>query len=307
MDTLSLFDLPPVPTLKGLAARVRLSPRLVYLVVFRPRYTVKVVEQKSGKHRQIEIPSRPLKGIQRWVARQILYKVPVDSHAFAYLPRWRNEAPDILRNAQVHARNSHLMALDLEDFFHSISARRVRALFYSLGYRGRGLHLLTSICTYNDRLPVGAPTSPAISNLVCKRLDKRLANFCERRAIAYSRYSDDLTFSAKRREFLDQSLPMIRQIVGEEGFRENLAKYRRSGPGRRFVVTGLVRGPNGFGIGRARYRGLRSAVWHAQGALSPSLAGYLAFVNSVDGHRRAQLARVEDHAKEWDCSLHEHP
>lgn len=303
VDTFLLFDLPPVPTLKGLASRLRLSPRLVYLVVFRPRYTAKTVSQPSGKRREIEIPSRPLKAIQRWVARQLLYKVPVDPHAFAYLPRTRGMTPAILRNAEVHSRNSHLMVLDLEDFFHSISVRRVNALFFSLGYRGHGLHLLTSVCTYKGRLPVGAPTSPAISNLVCKRLDRRLANFCERRGISYSRYSDDLTFSARRSEFLDQALPMIRKIVREEGFRENRRKYRRSRPGRRFRITGLTRGSRGFGIGRARYRLVRSMVWNAQGSPSPSLVGYLAFVKSVDSDRRAQLAQVEENAKKIGALL----
>ena len=44
-------------------------------------------------------------------------------------------------------------------------------------------------------MPQGAPTSPAISNLIAFRLDRRLAGLAEAHGFSYTRYADDLAFS----------------------------------------------------------------------------------------------------------------
>ena len=45
-------------------------------------------------------------------------------------------------------------------------------------------------------LPQGAPTSPMLSNLVAKNLDEDLYEYSQNNNFIYSRYADDLTFSA---------------------------------------------------------------------------------------------------------------
>ena len=47
-------------------------------------------------------------------------------------------------------------------------------------------------------LPQGAPTSPAITNALCLKLDKRVSAMAKRLGFTYTRYADDLTFSWKR-------------------------------------------------------------------------------------------------------------
>ena len=54
--------------------------------------------------------------------------------------------------------------------------------------------LLTYLCTYNNYLPQGSPTSSYISNLVMKQSDKDIGHYCDKNNISYTRYSDDLTF-----------------------------------------------------------------------------------------------------------------
>ena len=55
--------------------------------------------------------------------------------------------------------------------------------------------MLALLCTYNDALPQGAPTSPAISNIIMREFDDAVGTWCSKRKIAYTRYCDDMTFS----------------------------------------------------------------------------------------------------------------
>ena len=82
-----------------------------------------------------------------------------------------------------------------------------------LGYGEHVATLLALLCTEPPRvpaeldgktyhvalgdrvLPQGACTSPAITNALCRRLDRRLAGLARRHGFAYTRYADDLTFS----------------------------------------------------------------------------------------------------------------
>jgi retron-type reverse transcriptase len=91
-------------------------------------------------------------------------------------------------------------------------------------------------------MPQGAPTSPAISNLVCRRLDARLAGLAARNKGVYTRYADDLTFSFQK--IKDLELGRFRwwvdQICHQEGFFVNQKKFRVIRASQRQLVTGLV-------------------------------------------------------------------
>ncbi|WP_146644237.1 reverse transcriptase family protein, partial [Escherichia coli] len=85
--------------------------------------------------------------------------------------------------------------LDIENFFDSISWLQVWRVFRQAQLPRNVVTMLTWICCYNDALPQGAPTSPAISNLVMRRFDERIGEWCQARGITYTRYCDDMTFS----------------------------------------------------------------------------------------------------------------
>jgi hypothetical protein len=48
---------------------------------------------------------------------------------------------------------------------------------------------------HRDALPQGAPTSPAISNIIMKDFDNTVGQWCDAHQIAFTRYCDDMTFS----------------------------------------------------------------------------------------------------------------
>lgn len=285
-----LFDLPTVAGVTDLADQIRLSPSLVYACAFMPKYRKVQIPKRSGGTREILCPSHELKIIQRWILRRILQNIPIDEHATAYAPGRK-----LREHVMPHQHNAYFMCVDLSEFFPSVPEAKVAELFASLGYRGRGLGLLTALCTHDACLPQGAPTSPTIANIVCKRMDRRIVGYVERRGIRYTRYADDMLFSARDPELLSAALPMIRKIIADEGFRENRKKFRRFGPKKRQPVTGLVQGSKGFGIGRKREHRLRALLFSARRGSSPGLApkvsGWLAYVKAVDEERHTRLAR----------------
>jgi len=159
-------------------------------------------------------------------------------------------------------------------------------------------HVLTSLCTCNGRLPQGAVTSPALSNIVCLRLDRRISGYTGKRNIVYTRYADDMTFSSMNPNRLIGAKRMVQHIVTEEGFNLNECKTRYMGPRQRRRVTGLVIGDNSIGVGKRRKRRLRAAlhrlaagnlVNEEREALGRHLVGWLAFLRDVDRKGYGQL------------------
>ena len=49
-------------------------------------------------------------------------------------------------------------------------------------------------------------------------MDIRIAGYCNKRDITYTRYADDLIFSCDNRDMLRKIYGMIKKIVEDEGF-----------------------------------------------------------------------------------------
>ena len=91
-------------------------------------------------------------------------------------------------------------------------------------------------------LPQGAPTSPALANIGCYRLDSRLSALAKSASASYTRYADDLAFSGdwefERR--VERFAEHVGAILLEEGFRANHRKTRIMRRGVRQQLAGLV-------------------------------------------------------------------
>jgi hypothetical protein len=214
--------------------------------------------KKSGGLRLISAPKPSLKRAQQVVFHELLEPAAARLHGAAHgFVAGRN----VVSNALPHVGRAVVINLDLRDFFPSVTFRRVRGLFAGLGYSGAIRTLLALLCTEpprvevavdgkpvrvamgERRLPQGACTSPILTNLLCRRLDARLAGCAARLGYVYTRYADDLTFSADAREHgndVSALLWRVRHIIVDEGFVENLEKTRVMRAGRRQEVTGVV-------------------------------------------------------------------
>lgn len=199
--------------------------------------TFQVPKRNRRGYRQIDAPNDRLKALQRKVYHKLLKSLPVHPAAMGFVP-----GKSIADNARPHVRQEVVVNIDLQDFFPSTKAERVRRYWQAIGWGETAVAILTNICCYQDRLPQGAPTSPALSNVLNFQLDTRLANLAKRCGAIYTRYADDLTFSFVRYRrngrFLLHHLP---GILAEYGYQiQKKKRIRVQRPHQRQTVTGLV-------------------------------------------------------------------
>lgn len=312
-----------IPQLKGLCYQRDVATNLAY-----SHFTI---AKRNGTPRQIWSPIPRLKFVQRWILNQVLNNLTTHDAAHGFV-----RGKSIVTNAAVHSNSELLIKLDVKDFFPSVSWRRVKGVFRHAGYQEQISTLLALLCTEAPRqiikqdgvtyyvalgdraLPQGAPTSPALSNIVCLNLDRRLTGLADKIGLRYSRYADDLTFSlpvsnqksntaksdsdTKHNQLIGQLLGSVNKILREEGFALNNDKTRVIRTGNQHNVTGMV--VNGSGVPRVSRqikRMLRAAVHNLEsgGTLRAdetlnTLSGYAAWIASAEpelGH--SYLDRIE--------------
>jgi hypothetical protein len=219
-------------------------------------YNTFTLPKRRGGTRTIEAPTEKLKTLQRRILHRVLKKLKPHSAATGFLM-----GRSIVDNARPHVGQGVVINLDLADFFPNITAAQVEQAWRARGWNAEAARVLARICTSDGHLPQGAPTSPALSNLVCYRMDARLTALAKRFDGAYTRYADDLTFSFpafgrnKRRHpkpagqpsrkrpdgVTRRILAWAREIIEAEGFRIQLKKkVRVQRPHQRQSATGLI-------------------------------------------------------------------
>jgi len=247
--------LPVIFNAGHLAEKLRVSEAFLRRLAFNQGqfYRFFEIPKSNGQPRQIAAPQGKLISIQKWILGHILKRGKPHHCAKAFI-----KGLSIVDNAKPHKNRKVVTRLDLKDFFPSITHRQVRKEFEHLGYPYHVALVLANLCTLRGALPQGAPTSPALSNLVCMRLDKRLAGLGKKMHFRYTRYADDLVFSSNNRNF-PKLIPFLKEIVQQEGFVVNEGKLAVMRSGSRQQVTGLVINKK-VGIPRERRRWLRAVA-----------------------------------------------
>lgn len=227
-----------------------------------PHYRPRWIRKASGGLRLLESPGPELKRVQRQLLADVIRPVPVHETCHGFVGG-RSAAT----HAAVHAGSAWVARFDLQDFFASVAASRVNALWRTLGYPRGVAAALTALCTTRTaavlldhgcrigaldpwtarklgarHLPQGAPTSPALANLAAFRLDLRLQGLAWAFGARYSRYADDLVFSgdAPLHGRYAALAGWVAAACGAEGFRVQHRKSRCMPVHTRQAVGGLV-------------------------------------------------------------------
>lgn len=209
-------------------------------------------KKPSGKIRKFLVPTGDLKKIQKVIDNKLLKNIP---HSNAAHGSVKGRCP--VTNASVHIGKKLVGKFDIKDFFPSIHPPKVCDLFKRLGCSHRIASILTKLTTYKYQLPQGAPTSPAIANLVLSNLDPRLEKLCAKHKLSYTRYMDDITISGSHR--ICELKRLFCKIVLQEGFLVSTDKTEFQDCRERQEVTGIVTNQN-LNIPREKRKKLRAVI-----------------------------------------------
>jgi RNA-directed DNA polymerase len=259
------------------------------------RYKVYTIPKRTpGQFRTIAQPAREVKALQYWIMSDFLAQFPVDQAAMAY-----RLGVNIADNAQPHARSRFLLKLDFKDFFPSIQGADFKRFVATNApsVSAGDAELLTRILFWRPKgtlqlcLAIGAPSSPLLSNILPADFDRAVSRFCSELGITYTRYADDLSFSAQTSALLADAEKLVTGLCARTPSPRltlNPGKTVRASRKRSRRVTGLVLTNEGHvSLGRDVKREIRATVHHfVTGKLSReqalSLRGTLAYVKSVE-------------------------
>jgi hypothetical protein len=299
-------------------------------------YTYRWLRQRSGKTRLLEVPRPRLKALQRRVLHGILDQIPAHAAAHGYR-RGRSLATYVAP----HTGRRIVLRMDLRNFFPSVRAARVHALFRTAGYPAGVARLLTGLCTNvvpypvlcaapeqpaesaaalrralgEAHLPQGAPTSPALANLCAHRLDCRLAALAEAAGASYTRYADDLAFSGGRE--LERAARRFHvaacRVALEEGFEVHPRKTRFMRQALRQQLAGVVVNAHA-NLSRTEYDRLKATLHNCvrhgpasqnregRGDFRAHLAGRVAYCEWLNPARGRRLRSLFERIS-WDESV----
>lgn len=286
------LGLPYIQTELHLAAYLGISPSLIRQILYRKHFHYRFfeIDKRNGKSRRISTPKTYLKVIQWWVNDNIFSRIsaPDCVHGFCV-------GRSYITNARHHVGANHILNVDIEKFFPSITENMIFEVFRSLGYDPSGAALLAGLTSLFGSAPTGAPTSPLIGNIILREFDVEVEALARSNQIKYTRYADDLTFSSLER-IEDSFLKDVISHVEKCGFVLNRSKTRFMGRGDRMDVTGLVvnSDPNLPYEWRNRARGYLHRVIMNPGeyvARYSEVAGIFGVLKSLDPNLKKPLTR----------------
>ena len=211
-----------------------------------PKYENFVVPKRNGDPRYIEDPEPRLKTVQRKLNTflQGVYHFNRTNTAFGFITACSDDPPNmgrgIVNNARQHIGQPWMLNMDILDFFHNVKTEKVAWIFLTqpFSFDAELADLLTRLCTYKGRLPMGSPASPILSNFAARLLDTEFETLARSRQWIFSRYADDMTISSKV-EITKDDIELLRGYYRAHGFEPNEKKTKLMGPNDEHIVTGI--------------------------------------------------------------------
>jgi hypothetical protein len=224
------------------------------------------IKKRNGSERNLVAVQPGLKSVQANFRRYFEKSFEVSKYAHAFVSKPLDSAFEVeedekclkeslrpkgvITNALSHANKKLVISIDMKDFFPTITFPRVMGMLKKSPYNFSNkqaaviaeLTCLPKEIDVNRGLPQGAPTSPILSNLICKKLDYQLGKMASKYNLSYSRYADDLTFSTNdlKRIHPQFVIDETTRHVKRNGFTVNEQKTKVMYTNQRQMVTGIV-------------------------------------------------------------------
>lgn len=210
------------------------------------RYHTFSIRKKTGGERVINSPMGALGMMQK--ALRAIFAICVEIHPKAM---GFTEGKSVVNNARLHIGKNYVYNIDLKDFFHSFKKWQVKRIFTQVPFQlpEEIANYLASLCVHTididgkkqQVLPQGAPTSPILTNILCKKMDIALDKLAKKYKATYSRYADDITFSSNKAVFNNPNfLQELEAIIHKNKLQINPKKTRLQKKSERQEVTGIT-------------------------------------------------------------------
>jgi len=314
LETLAKNKLPILQNILGLANELEMSVNDLRFLSYDRKlskvshYITYGIKKKTGGIRKISAPMPKLKKAQRAILEKILNRITISKNAHGFA-----SGKSIVTNATPHIGEDIVVNMDLKNFFPTIDFKRVFGLFKKLGFSPQISTVLSLICTMPDEekikvhgevrylntgkryLPQGAPTSPMITNIICRRMDARMEGIAKNLGFRYTRYADDMSFSGPNsaRKIINKLLWQTKSVVISEDFKLHPDKTRVMANGQRKEVTGIVVNEKA-NISKKRLKEFRALLfqiekdgiagkkWGASADVLDSILGFARYIHMVD-------------------------
>ena len=211
------------------------------------QYSTFYIKKRNGQQREINAPIKNLKILQRKIL-EFLTELYIPKKCVYGFVRLRG----IKQNADNHVSKTTVINIDLKDFFSQIHYGRIYGALQSKPFclHQDIAHIIAQIACFKGVLPQGAPTSPLLTNIICRSLDNQLVRLARENHCFYSRYADDLVFSSYKKKVPTQLLQNkhgekcigsdLRDVLANNGFEANERKICVYDKSTRQQVTGLT-------------------------------------------------------------------
>lgn len=278
-----------------LATGVKSENILKIIAQYKGKYKKFYIPKKNGGTRTIYHPAQQLKMLQYAIDINVIQKLPVSTIAKAYIKNLKSPLRSI---ALEHTKYKYTVRIDFKDFFPSLHPKDIyppiNNIYHVEDYE---FDIISKILFRNTPhgliLPIGAPSSPNVSNAIMYDFDNIFMSTCINidKQGSVSRYADDLYFSTNIQgaclKFYEQILDYCKKIETPH-LEINTEKLLFLSRGNRRIVCGLTIASQGsVSIGRDRKIKIKKMLYNmSRGFLKSeeiqSLRGTMAFIKDVE-------------------------
>ena len=209
---------------------------------------------------------------------------------------------DTEKSAKIHCGKKWILKLDIKDFYGSVPYEYIEQVVKNTCKRIKNAdkNYYLMLTTLNGKLPTGSPTSAHIANACFSPVEKRILAYCNALCVEYSRYMDDMTFSADDKFRLNMVEKFVQKTLTNFGYRLNTRKTKYISDNKQQNVLGLVVNNEEVRLPKSMRRKLRAMI-HSYSVCKLSgseqidlkyrtwdenaitrLKGYLAYTKQVD-------------------------
>lgn len=278
--------------IEQIASKIGISSGYLLILLYHHDHYYKTFylkKRNSNKLRLIASPNYEIKAIQSWILRNYLSKVDISDRATGFVPK-----KNIKENAQFHLHQKYVMCLDIKDFFPTIKKDTIKKVIQEQFHDDFLAYFISELCTFKENLPQGGVTSPTISNIIFKPVDEKIKKIANEMNVNYSRYADDLCFSANYFNSLKDLKSKVEKEITDAGFTLNKDKSRFMTGKYKKIVTGLYLNSGKISVGRNYKRLIRSSLYnyYVKGDTNinlNSIYGMISFISGIENDYRKKI------------------